>query len=87
MANTKSAEKRARQSERRRLRNRGVKSKLHTLEKAFAAAQTGGKKDEATKALRAVTSAYDKAVKTGVMRKQTASRKKSHLALRLNKVK
>ena len=87
MANTKSAEKRARQSERRRLRNRSVKTHLHTLEKQLDAAITSGKKDEAGKSLKDMASAYDKAVKGGVIRKETANRKKSRLTLRVNKVK
>jgi small subunit ribosomal protein S20 len=87
MANTKSAEKRARQSERRRLRNRGVKTRLHSLEKQLQAAIEGGKKDEAGKSLQVMASALDKAVKSGVIRKETANRKKSRLTLRVNKVK
>jgi small subunit ribosomal protein S20 len=87
MANTKSAERRARSSERRRLRNRAVKTKLHRLEKAYLAAAAGGKKDEAAQALRVVASAFDKAAKSGVVHRATANRKKSRLAMRFNKVK
>lgn len=86
MPNTKSAARRMRSSERRRLRNRAVKSKLRRLEKAYRAALAGGKKDEAGKALQAVTSALDKAVKSGVLHRATADRKKSRLAIRLNKL-
>lgn len=87
MPNTKSAERRMRGSARKQARNTSIKSRLHTLEKKYAAAVTGGKKDEATAALRAVTSAFDKGVKAGVLKKATANRKKSRLTLRLNKVK
>jgi small subunit ribosomal protein S20 len=87
MANTKSAEKRARQSERRRLRNRSVKTRLHSLEKTLHAAIATGKKDESGKALKDMASAFDKAVKGGIIRKETANRKKSRLTLRVNKVK
>lgn len=87
MANTKSAERRARSSERRRLRNRAVKTKLSRLEKTYLAAVGAGKKDEAAKALRDVSSGFDKAAKAGTVHRATANRKKSRLALRLNKLK
>ena len=87
MPNTKSAERRMRGSARKQARNTSIKSRLHTLEKKYATALTSGKKDEATAALRAVTSAFDKGVKAGVIKKATASRKKSRLSIRLNAVK
>lgn len=87
MPKTKSAERRMRSNERRRLRNRAVKTKLHRLEKAYLAAVAAGKKDEASKALKDVTSAFDKAAKGGVVHRATADRKKSRHALRLNKLK
>ncbi|MDB6125220.1 MAG: ribosomal protein [Pedosphaera sp.] len=87
MANTKSAEKRMRSSARKQLHNRSVKTRLGTLEKNYVALVGAGKKDDATKALQAFTSALDKAAKTGIVHKSRASRKKSRLALRLNKVK
>jgi small subunit ribosomal protein S20 len=46
-----------------------------------------GKKDEASAALRVITSAFDKAAKTGVVHRATADRKKSRLALRLARTK
>jgi small subunit ribosomal protein S20 len=87
MPKTKSAERRMRSNERRRLRNRAVKTKLHRLEKTYLATAAAGKKDEAGKALKDVTSALDKAAKGGVVHRATANRKKSRLALRLNKLK
>ncbi len=86
MANTKSAEKRARQGERRRLRNRKVKSTVRKGEKEFLAAVAAGSKEDAAKALREVTSHYDKAAKRGVLKKGTADRKKSRLMIKLNKL-
>jgi small subunit ribosomal protein S20 len=83
MPNTKSAERRMRNSARKQLRNKSVKSRLKTLEKSFLAAVAGGKKDDANAALRAVTSALDKAAKGGAIPKATANRKKSRLAVRL----
>lgn len=87
MANTKSAQKRMRSSERRRLRNRSVKSRLRKLEKEFLAAVAAAKKDDAEKSYRELGSALDKAAKGGVIPKPTASRKKSRLAARLNGLK
>lgn len=83
MPNTKSAERRMRNSNRKHLHNRSVKSKLRGLEKGFRALITGGKKDDASKALSGVHSAFDKAVKSGVLPRATANRKKSRLALAL----
>jgi small subunit ribosomal protein S20 len=87
MPNTKSAERRMRNSARKQLRNRSAKSRLHTLEKSYLSLVEGGKKDDAGKALRTLSSAFDKAAKGGVVHRATANRKKSRLALRLAKLK
>jgi small subunit ribosomal protein S20 len=87
MPNTKSAERRARSSVRKHIRNRSVKSRLGTLEKAYLDLVGTGKKDEAAAALRGVSSALDKAAKTSVLPRARASRKKSRLAARLNSLK
>ena len=84
MPNTKSAERRMRNSKRKNLQNSSVKSKLRRLEKQFRAAVIAGKKDEATKLLPDVHSAFDKAVKSGVLPRTTVNRKKSRLAAALN---
>ncbi len=86
MPNTKSAEKRVRSSARKQAANSYVKTRLKTLEKKFRAA-TEGKKAEAPAALKDIISAIDKAVKTGVLHRGTADRKKSRLTLTLNAVK
>jgi small subunit ribosomal protein S20 len=83
MPNTKSAARRMRNSARKNLQNRSVKSKLRRLEKEFRAAVAAGKKDEAAKLLPGVHSAFDKAVKTGAVKRPTANRKKSRLAVSL----
>jgi small subunit ribosomal protein S20 len=85
MPNTKSAERRARNSAAKHARNRSAKSRLHTLETNYLELVNAGKKDEAAKALRAITSAFDKAAKSGVVHHAMANRKKSRLALRLGK--
>lgn len=86
MPNTKSAERRMRNSARKQSQNTAVKSRLHTLEAKYDALVAKGNKQDAGVALRTLTSALDKAAKTGVVHKCMASRKKSRLSLRLNKV-
>ena len=87
MPNTKSAERRMRNSERKHLHNRSILSRLRRLEKGYRDLLSTGKKDDATKALTGVNSAMDKAVKSGVVPRATANRKKSRLALALNRAK
>lgn len=87
MANTKSAERRTRANERKRLHNRSIMARVRKAEKAYQAAKTSGNKDETAKALRVVTTAYDVAAKKGTVKKTTANRKKSRLAIQLNKLK
>jgi small subunit ribosomal protein S20 len=84
MPNTKSAERRTRSNARKETRNRGVKSRIKTLTSRYTHLAQEGKKSEASEALRAVSSALDKAAKSGVLHSSTASRKKSRLAVRLN---
>jgi small subunit ribosomal protein S20 len=83
MPNTKSAQRRMRNSARKQLQNHSVKSRLHTLEKSYLTLLGAGKRDDAAKALQLVNSAFDKAAKSGVVKRATADRKKSRLALRL----
>jgi len=85
MPNTKSAERRVRNSQRKNLQNSAVKSRLRRADKEFRAAVAAGKKDEAAKLLAGVHSAYDKAVKVGAIKRPTANRKKSRLALSIKK--
>ncbi len=71
-----------RNSARKRLHNRSIKSRLHSLERKYLALLGSGKKEDAAQALRTITSAFDKAAKTGVVHRATADRKKSRLELR-----
>ena len=87
MPNTKSAERRMRGNERKHQHNRSVKSRLRGVEKDYRALLAAGKKDEAAKALPGVHSAYDKAVKSNVVPRATANRKKSRLAVALARLK
>lgn len=82
MANTRSALKQMRQNEKRRLRNRMIRSKVAT---ALKAAQAGlsQKPNEAKALAAAAIRALDKALTKGVLHQNTAARKKSALARRV----
>ena len=84
MANTKSAIKRIRTSEKRRQRNRAVRTHVRsTLKTARTAVTTPGAQDARAAVLQAIRT-LDKAVTKGVVHPNTAARKKSALARRLN---
>ena len=83
MPNTKSAERRVRANERKRLQNRNVKSRLRKVEKSFAATVSSSDKGESANSLKAVHSALDKAVKSGAIHRSTANRRKSRLSAKL----
>ena len=85
MANTKSALKRVRQTERRTERNKSDKSRIKTLRKKVDSALEGGKKDVAETAFREFASAVDRATKTNLYHKNAAARLKSNLSARLAK--
>jgi small subunit ribosomal protein S20 len=87
MPNTKSAERRMRNSAKKQAHNRGLQSRLKTLEKRYNAAIKTGNKEEATTALRNTLSAFDKAAKVGAIHRSLANRKKSRLSVRLATVK
>ena len=84
MPNHKSAEKRVRQSEKRRVINRGNRSKVRTDIKKVRAALDSGKSDEIQSVLPETISVIDKAVQKGVMHKNAAARYKSRLTLKAN---
>ena len=84
MANIRSAEKRIRQSEKRRLRNAGVRSTVRTAVKSARAALAAGAKDEARAAVTRTVQVLDKARTKGVLHKNAAARRKSRLARQLN---
>ncbi|KAA8967324.1 30S ribosomal protein S20 [Mycobacterium sp.] len=86
MANIKSQQKRNRTNERRRLRNKSVKSSLRTAIRAFRQATDAGEKDRAAQLLVATTRKLDKAASKGVIHKNQAANKKSALARAFNKL-
>lgn len=78
MANHKSAAKRARQNEKRRVRNRTVASRVKTAVKAFRAAVAGGGDVDAS--LRAAERELRRAAGKGILPRRQASRRVSRLA-------
>ena len=77
MANHKSAKKRAKQSQVRRLRNKSVKTLLKTLEKKVRAAKEAG--EDSAELMKQTQSAFQKKKKKGIIHKKTADRKISRL--------
>lgn len=79
MANHKSAIKRARQNEIRRLRNKGTKTRIKSIVKDVRSSVGEASSEETKVKLNTAQSVIDKASKKGVIHKQTAARKISRL--------
>lgn len=86
MANIKSAMKRAKTNEERRLRNKAVKTNLKTSIRKFNDAVEGGDKALAEEAYRVASKKLDRAASKNVIHKNAASRKKGQLARTLNEM-
>lgn len=84
MANHKSAIKRHKQSEKRRVRNTAVKSAIKTAIKTLETTAQSGDTANTEAALKSVTSLLDKAVTKGVFHKNKAARKISRLTSATN---
>lgn len=84
MANTRSALKEIRQSEKRRARNATVRSAVRSTVKSARTALGGTALDEARAAVARTIQSLDKAVTKGVVHKNAAARKKSRLTRQLN---
>jgi small subunit ribosomal protein S20 len=83
MANTKSAAKRARQTERRSESNKRVLTSVKNQLRGIRTAVVSGKKDEALALLPKVSAALDKAAKSGRIHRNKANRHKSTLVRQL----
>jgi small subunit ribosomal protein S20 len=84
VAHSLSAKKRIRQNIKRRAINRARKSQVKTQIKRFEAALSSGDVAKATDQFRIVSKRLDTVASTSTMHKNTAARKKSRLARRLN---
>ena len=84
-----SAEKRHRQSEERRLRNKSVKSSVRTSARKFVvlAQKPGRDVGEAEAALKDMIKKIDTAARKGIIKKNTAARKKSRMQRLFNSIK
>ncbi|HKZ79991.1 MAG TPA: 30S ribosomal protein S20 [Pyrinomonadaceae bacterium] len=86
MPNHKSAEKRMRQSERRRKINRSNRTRVRTAIKQLRSALSAGSASQAKELLPETVSTIDKAVRKGVLHKNAAARYKARLTTRTNAV-
>lgn len=84
MPNIKSAIKRVSVIEKKTLRNNMIKSEYKTAIKRFDEAIANNNVEEATKLFSVATKKIDQACAKGVIVKNTAARKKSALAKKLN---
>ena len=84
MAHSKSSKKRVVIGERNAARNKSIKSRVKTFVKKVLSAVEAKNVDEAKAALQVAYKELDKAVTKGVLKKNTASRKKSRLTLKVN---
>ena len=83
MANIKSAIKRNRQNEKRRLRNRTYRGGARTQVKKARLAIADGKSEAATAAVSEAIRSLDRAASKGVIHKNNAARRKSRLMKQL----
>jgi len=86
MANIKSAQKRIRSSEKRRVGNLAVKTQVKSARRKTNEALSEGVVETATEAVSSYSSVLDKAVKRGVIKKNTAIRRKTRATEALRKL-
>lgn len=83
MANIASAKKRARQTEKRYLRNKAHRSRMRTFVKKVLTAVESGDLEMAREAYGKAVPVIDSMVNKGILHKNTAARKKSRLNARI----
>jgi small subunit ribosomal protein S20 len=83
LPNIKSAKKRARQSEKRRMRNKHQRSRMRTAVKSVVSAIEAGEKEAAQTALKNAVPLLDRAASKGLIHKNKAARHKSRLVGRI----
>ncbi len=84
MANIKSAIKRNKQNEKKRIRNRVVRGSTRTFIQKARLVIDGKKEGDAAEVTKTAISALDRAAEKGVIHKNNAARRKSRLMKRLN---
>jgi small subunit ribosomal protein S20 len=80
VANIKSQIKRVKTNEKRRQRNKSVRSAVRTAVRRFREAVEAGDTDKATELQRAAARALDKAASKGVIHRNQAANRKSAMA-------
>ncbi len=83
VANTKSAEKAARQAVKHRVRNISARSNMRTAIRKVIDAAAAGKKDDAVAALKSGAPTIDAMVNKGLIHRNKAARHKSRLSARV----
>jgi small subunit ribosomal protein S20 len=83
VANTKSAEKAARQAEKHRARNVALRSRMRTAVRNVTAAIAGGNKDAAATSYKDAVPVIDNLVNKQIIHRNKAGRHKSRLAARI----
>ncbi len=86
MPNIKSAKKRVKVIKTKTLQNQMLKSNLKTIIKKFEAEVISGDKEKASAAFKLAVKRIDQACAKGILHANTASRKKSQLASKLNSI-
>ena len=86
LPNIKSAKKRVKVIETKTLRNQMIKTNLKTTIKKFEAAVAAGDKEQCQALYKLTVKKLDQAVAKGILKKNTASRKKSQMTLNFNKI-
>jgi len=81
-----SAAKRHRQSEKRRVRNRSVRSQVRTGTRKFLEASQANEKETAQQRYLELTKLIDSAASKGIYPRNNAARKKSRLHKKLNAI-
>ncbi len=84
MANIKSQIKRVKTNEKRRMRNKSVRSSVRTAVRKFREAVEAGDNENAAVLQRAAARALDKAASKGVIHKNQAANRKSAMAKRVD---
>lgn len=83
MAKSKSVLKREKQNEKRRLKNKSVKSEIKTYMKKVITQLEAGELDEAKKSFKTLTSKLDKAAKKNILHKNNVANKKSKIGRKI----
>ena len=86
MANIKQQQKRVLTNEKRRVRNKSIRSATRTEIRKFREAVASGDKAAAEAVLRVASRKLDKAVTKGVFHRNSAANKKSNMARAFNKM-